>query len=139
MNHWLQSSGKLYIGQDAVRIIVSYDFVKYYKFLIDKEVRLFTGVSAHGGHITLWNPKLRGKLPPEKAKFLKEFYKNRDITFEYDPDIREGGQTKSFRNWYMNIRSMAATSICNYLNVQQNLHLTICNTKNGARPYIWFK
>jgi hypothetical protein len=141
MNYWLKSSGTLYIGEDVVRIAVSNDFGKYYRSLIDKDVRLFTGLPAHGSHITLWQPSIHGKLPSDKAKFLKGFYKKNPIIFEYDPDIIEGGKTKNFRNWYMKIRSMAAESICKYLGNDQykHLHLTISNTKGGERPYIWMK
>ena len=142
MNSWLKSYGTLHVGNDVVRIAVSEDFAKYYRTFIDKEVRLFTSLPAHGCHITLFNPKIHGKLCPKKAKFLKDFYKKNKISFEYDPYIVEGGgKTKKFRNWYMHIRSMAAESICKYLGNDQHehLHLTISNTKNGVRPYIWMK
>lgn len=141
MNYWLKSSGTLHVGDNVVRISVSPDFGKYYKFLIDKHVRLFTNLPAHSSHITLWNPKIHGKIPTEKVKFLKNFYKKNPIIFEYNPEIIEGGKNKNFRNWYMNVRSMAAESICKYLDNDQykNLHLTISNTKGGERPYIWMK
>jgi len=141
MNYWLKSSGILYVGEDVVRIAVPNDFGKYYRSLIDKDVRLFTSLPAHGSHITLWQRSIHGNLPSDKAKFLKEFYKKTPIIFEYDIDIIEGGQTKNFRNWYMKIRSMTGESICKYLGNDQykRLHLTISNTKNGVRPYIWMK
>jgi hypothetical protein len=142
MKTWLKTFGTLQIDNDVVRLAVSEDFAKYYKSLIDKEVRLFTGLPAHGCHITLWRNSLHGDLCPKKAKFLKDFYKKNKILFEYDPYIVEGGgKAKKFRNWYMHVRSMAVESICKYLGNEQykHLHITLCNTKNGERPYIWMK
>lgn len=141
-NMWLKSAGTLQISGDAIRIAVSMDFGKYYKALIDKEVRLFTNLPAHGIHVTIWNPKIFGAFDKKKAAFLKSFYKNRPIPFEYNPEIIEGGQSKGFRNWFMLVRSIEGDNMVKHLGidmVRDRLHLTICNTKNGVRPYIWMK
>lgn len=142
MSQWIKAQGKLYVGDDVVRIAISNDFILYYKSLVDKQVKLFTHLPSHGAHITIHNPKIHGKLSPEQKKFLKESYSGRKITFEYNNDIIEGGKTKkTFRNWYMNVRSITAEAICKYLknDTGKGLHITICNTKGGERPYIWMK
>jgi hypothetical protein len=142
MNTWLKSYGKLYVGDDVVRIVVSDDFIRYYKNLVDKQVRLFTHSPAHGAHISIHNPKIHGKLLPQQKKFLKDAYGGRKISFEYDLNIIEGGKTKkTFRNWYMNVKSITGEAICKYLknNMGKGMHITICNTKGGERPYIWMK
>ena len=140
MNTWLKSTGTFQIGDGAIRIAVDMDFAKYYKALIDKEVRLFTNMPAHGCHITIWNPKIFGPYDQKKAQFLRNFYKNRPISFEYNPDIIEGGQTKNFRNWYMFVRCQEAANMCDHLGIsakRDRLHVTVANTKNGVYPYIW--
>jgi len=141
MNRWLKSQGTLEVKSDVVRISVSMDFILFYKSLIDKEFRMFTNTPAHGAHISLFLPKIHGNLSEEKAKFIRQFYKNRIINFEYDPDIRIGGRTKNFMNFYMMVRSLEIDNICNYLGNDQakNAHLTLSNTKCGVRPYIFYK
>lgn len=138
---WLTCEGTLHIGDDVVRLKVSNDLVKYYKHLIDKEIKLFTNTPAHGAHITLWNPKIHGKLPDDKKKFLKKFYGKNKLKFEYSNDIIEGGRNKNFRNFYVKVRGISLSTICSYLDngQERHLHLTICNTKNGVKPYIWLK
>jgi hypothetical protein len=141
MNRWLKSQGTLEVKSDVVRIAVSLDFIMFYKSLIDKEFRMFSHTPAYGAHISLFLPRIHGKLSEEKSKFLRQFYKNKIITFEYDPDIRIGGQTKNFMNFYMMVKSLEIDNICNYLGNDQasRSHVTICNTKNGVQPYIFYK
>jgi hypothetical protein len=141
MNYFLKSEGKLEISNGAVRLKVSMDFIRYYKSLIDKEYRIFSNFPAHGSHITLFHPKIHGVLDSFKVKFIKKFYMDNKIPFEYNPYIIQGGHTKNFRNWYLNVKSVQLNEIVNYLgaSVGHGLHLTICNTKGGVRPYIWLK
>lgn len=141
MNYWLKSSATLHVGDNVVRLVIGNDFGKLYQSFVNKHCRLFTHSPAHGVHITLWNPKIHGVIPKEKADFLKTFYKNKKIDFEYDPSIIQGGQNKTFKNWYMRVKSMTAETICKYLGNDQykHLHVTVCNTKGGERPYIWMK
>jgi hypothetical protein len=139
MNYWLKSSGTLHVGNDVVRIAVSSDFGKYYQSLIDKEVRLFTGLPAHGSHITIYRNKLHGKIPEHKLEFLKKQYYKKRISFEYNIDIIEGGAFKKFKNWYMKVRSSELDDIVSFLDIKQDFHITVCNTKSGVRPYIWLK
>jgi hypothetical protein len=139
MNYWLKSQGVLYYDNEAVRLKVNFDFVKYYKSLIDKEYRIFSNFPAHSAHITLFYTKMHGPLDPEKIKFLKSFYKKDPIEFEYDPNIQQGFPQKKYRNWYVWVRCPRLLDIMKFLgsNPGKGLHLTICNTKGGARPYIW--
>lgn len=141
MNYFLKSEGKIEISGGAVRLKVSIDFIKYYKSLIDKEYKIFTNFPAHGSHITLFHPKIHGKLDSFKAKFVKKFYCNQKISFEYNPHIIMGGHKKDFRNWYVWVKSEQLNEISNYLEADRGngLHLTICNTKGGVKPYIWLK
>lgn len=139
MNSWLKSYGTLHVGNDVVRIAVSDDFAKYYRTFVDKEVRLFTGLPAHGSHITIYRNKLHGKIPEHKLEFLKKQYYKKIISFEYNIDIIEGGAFKKFKNWYMKVRSSELDDIVSFLDIKQDFHITICNTKSGTRPYIWFK
>jgi hypothetical protein len=140
MNTWLKSYGKLYVGDDVVRIVVSDDFIRYYKNLVDKQVRLFTHSPAHGAHITVYRLKIHGNIDKKVLLSLKEKYKNKEIPFYYNPYIIEGGKTKkTFRNWYMNVKSEELEKIGKILKIKQDYHITICNTKGGERPYIFFK
>ena len=138
-NIWLKSQGNLIVKDGSIRLMVSHDFIKYYKSLIDKEVKMFTHTPAHGAHITVYREDKSGKLDPEKAAFIKKFQKNRPIVFEYNIEIIMGGLTKDFRNWYMKVRSIQLDEIAKYLGINQDFHLTISNTKGGIRPYIFYK
>ena len=139
MNSWLKSYGTLQIGNDVVRLSVSEDFAKYYRTFVDKEVRLFTQLPAHGTHITIYRKKIHGDIDPKLIQKLKKIYSNKKIEFYYDINIIEGGKNKNFRNWFFKVRGEELSKISTLLNINQDYHLTVCNTKNGVRPYIWFK
>lgn len=139
MNRWLKSTGILHVGDNVVRIAVSPDFGKYYKALVDKHVRLFTSLPAHGSHITIYRNTIHGKVPKNKLELLKKQYYKKIISFEYNIDIIEGGAFKKFKNWYMKVRGSELNDIVSFLDIKQDFHITICNTKSGARPYIWLK
>lgn len=140
---WLPSIGKLEIADGSIRIVVSNDLGKYYKSLIDKEVRMFTNPPAFNWHISVWNPKLFGAYDEKKANSIREYYTNDNpIHFEYNIDIQEGGYRKNFRNWYMFVRCKESDDMCEYLGIgeiRDPHHLTISNTKNQCKPYIWYK
>lgn len=139
MNYWLKSEGSLIIKDGAIRLVTGYDLIHYYKTFVDKQFKMFTHTPAHGGHITLLNPKIHGKLDEKKGRFLWNYYSGKRIPFEYNPYIYVGGKTKGFLNFYMVVRGIELDNICNHLGVIQNYHITISNTKGGIRPYIWFK
>lgn len=141
MDTWLNASGKLVASKDSVRIVTSNDLILYYKSFVDKKFGMFTNCPAHGSHITLWNNKLHGNLSNKKIQFLRKYYEDKTILFEYNPNIIIGGLTKSFINFYMKVKCNDAVEICEYLPTDQHhhLHITISNTKGGSRPYVWYK
>lgn len=136
MNRWLPSEGVLEID-NGIRIAIAQDFGTYYRQFINKYFLFRSALPAHGVHVTIWHPGHRGVPDPEKCRFLKKFYRGRKIKFEYDPEIRIGGQTKNFMNFFMKVRSPDGEDICKYLEIDSHLffHITVCNTKGGARHY----
>lgn len=139
-NIWLQSQGELVVNNGNIRLAVSNDFILYYKTFVDKTFRMFTHTPAHGAHITITNPNIHKNVDREYFKFLKNFYKNRSISFQYNPHIFVGGYTKNFLNFYMKVKSIELENICKRIKIDQgdNLHITISNTKNGVVPYVWY-
>jgi hypothetical protein len=140
MNRWLTSYGKLEVGKTGIRIAVSPDFVLYYRSLVDKHVKLFTWLPAHGAHITIWMRGFHCDIDKNKVIFIKKYFENKSIKFEYNPDIIEGGGvSRGFRNWYMLIKCQEYDDIKKHLGIidYSEPHITICNTKAGEVPYIW--
>lgn len=130
---WIKSFGKLWVTNDAIRVSVSMDFIKYYKQFVDKEFKIFSDYPAHGGHITVTNNKINKSFGYKSYKHLS----GKIINFEYNPDIIVGGQTKGFMNFWMKVRSDQIDKLMKDLGIVQTLHIVIGNTKNGVRPYIW--
>ena len=125
MNYY--STGKLEIN-NGLRIVCGYDFIQYYKWLIEKSfwnTKKFQ-LPAHGSHITLLNPKIHKKFTYEPA--LPHIGK--DISFSYNPlDVYE-----SKVNFWLPIKCEFAEKLKNMCGVVENanywgLHLTICNRK----------
>lgn len=137
--NWRTSYGTLFYSKEtkALRLMVPYDLIKFYQSLIDKEYKVFTDCPAHGGHISIVLPKLHVANDAAIWRIIRE-YKNRPIAFKYDPDIKVGGYTKGFLNFWVDVKSEDLTYIAKQLNVDETqFHLTICNTKKGGSPYIW--
>jgi len=135
----LKSIGYLEHSGGALRLRVSTDLILYYKSIIDKEFKCFFNTPAHGGHVSVVLPKTHKVDHQKIKKVYKEYYK-KPITFYYDPDIKiGGGKNKGFINFWMNVQSDDLDVIAKKLNIQQPWHLTVCNSKNGVRPYIWMK
>ena len=142
MNKWLTSYGKLEVTKTGIRIVVSSDFVRFYRSLLDKEVKLFTWLPSHGAHITIWMRNFHPDIERDKVLFIQKFYKNRNIKFEYNPNIMEGGGVlKGFRNWWMHVKCQDLIDIKKHLGIVDfsDPHITICNTKPGEVPYIWHR
>lgn len=133
--NWLKSYGTLQVRDDAIRLTVSYDFINYYKQFVDKEFRIFSDRPAHSGHITICNVKINKSFGFKSYKHLN----GKVLNFEYNPDIIVGGKSKGFMNFWMKVRSDEIDKLLKQLGVTQDLHITISNTKNGIRPYIWMK
>jgi hypothetical protein len=130
---WIKSFGKLQITDNAIRVSVSMDFIKYYKQFVDKQFRIFSDYPAHGGHITITQIKINKSFGFKSYKHLS----GKIINFEYNPDIIVGGQSKGFMNFWMKVRSAEIDKLMKDLGIVQNLHVTVSNTKGGVRPYIW--
>lgn len=139
MNYWLKSSATLHVGDNVVRLVISSDFGKLYQSFVNKHCRLFTHSPAHGVHVTVYREKLHGKVSQEKLNILKSSFYKKKICFEYNIDIIQGGKNKTFKNWFMKVRSEKLNEICDFLGIKQEFHVTICNTKCGERPYVWLK
>ena len=136
---WLSSHGSLMVSDKSIHIRIGLDFIRYYKWLIDRRIRTITNEPAHGAHITLWNQNHHGVIPRDKTDQLMRFYNKTRIKFDYYPYIFVGGYTKGFYNFYMNVVSPEIDSINRTLHgrVKNSLHITISNTKGGSRPYIF--
>lgn len=132
-DNWIKSYGTLQVRDDAIRLMVSMDFIKYYKQFVDKQFRIFSDYPAHGGHVTVAQIKINKSFGFKSYKHLS----GQIVNFEYNPDIIVGGQSKGFMNFWMKVRSDELDKLMKYLGIVQNLHVTVSNTKGGVRPYIW--
>lgn len=138
--------GYFYIKKnESVKIIVNNDIIKYYLWLINRRYYSIEGcgtfllhenfaIPKYNAHITIVNKKIHGWNSYWNS--IEEKYNNRTIWFSFDPsDLRIGGQTKSFKNWYIPIQSIDINKIKNEFNIKDSSgylgeHLTICSTKN---------
>lgn len=132
---WIQSEGTLIYDQQTIRVTFSYDFNRYYKWLLDRHYCFLSHMPAHGGHISVCLPTKHRKVSGLDLILLKD-YLGKKIQFEYDPNIRVGGFTKPYRNFIIDVRSRQLDKIAKILRIQQSWHITIANTKGGTRPYI---
>lgn len=142
MNTWLPVIGKLEIDGMNVRIRLPNDFVAYYKQFVDKHQMYFTNFPAHGAHVTVASVKTHPNLKKNNIAFARNTYINVPIRLEYNPDIIIGGLTKDFRNFFVQVRGEALEQLVRILDIKEpnrRFHATICNTKNGTRPYIFYK
>lgn len=142
MNNYLKSKGRLQLKDDTIRLVTSYDFVRYYKSFIDKHFKIFSNTPQHSSHITLWNPKIHGICDKKKWDYLLKNRNHEEIEFEYDIDIQHKFRYgRNFHTFFVIVKSSELTNLCLFLGNEQykKLHLTIANTKNGFRPYVWFK
>ena len=141
----LLTYGHLVYKDNALKVQLSHDFGLYYKHFIDKQFRIFSHTPAHGTHVTIFTPKLLAsfgtKIDMRCVQYiLKKFHRQR-IALYYDPYIHIGGSAeRGFRNFYMDVESTDIDLIYKYLKIDQykQLHITISNTKNGVKPYIFY-
>jgi hypothetical protein len=134
---WITAQGTLIFDQNSrtIRVTFGYDFNRYYKWLVDRYYCFFTHLPAHGGHISVCLPSKHRKVSAIDLELLKE-YLGKPVTFEYSPNIRVGGFSKPYRNFIIDVRSKQLDKIAKILHIDQNWHITVCNTKGGIRPYI---
>ena len=139
MENWLSSYGYLEFNNNALRLKLCDDISKYYKQFIDKEFKIFSHLPLHGAHVTIMSKKIHSNWNVHKINNVVSFHRKEKIKFDYNVNIRVGGQTKGFMNFIINIRSKTLDKISDYLEIDQNFHLTVSNTKQSVRPYIWMK
>jgi hypothetical protein len=132
-DNWIKSYGVLKVSDDAIRLMISMDFIKYYKQFVDKEFRIFSDCPAHSGHITISNIKFNKSISHKAYKHLN----GKRMDFEYNPNIIVGGQRKGFMNFWMGVRGEELDKLTKTIGITQHFHITISNTKGGVRPYIW--
>lgn len=137
-NAWLPSYGILVVENKTLRLVASKDLILYYKSFVDKEFKIFSHLPAHGAHVSILLPKIHNKWPEETIERLLTEFKE-PIKFEYNPDIQTGGYTKGFLNFIIDVRSDILNYLTEELDIEQNFHMVVGNTKNGVKPYIWMK
>lgn len=141
MSTLLKITGTVRWDDTNLRVMYSPDFVKYYYSLLEKYYMFSMNTPAHGSHTTIVN----SNFPHHKniAKDLMKRWNNKKIEVEYDPDVKVGGYTKDFRNFYILIYSETINKIAHELKIpipRRGWHITIANTKNdgnvkGSRPF----
>lgn len=122
--------------QKRVAVQLNRDFCDYYIWLIERYYKIRVGGPMHGGHISLALPKYDPNISWNYARR----YHGQEVSFDYSPEIIVGGQTKNFRNFFLNVFSDELQTIC--LDIKANrktnrFHITIANTKNRERVDWW--
>lgn len=138
----LKATGTLSVEPHKGRIVlnVSSDFVHYYASFLVKRYWIVMNTPMYGSHITVYNEKFHKTVNWKKAL---RFHK-KEIEFEYDEDMVEGGFTKGFIMFYMKVFSQELEKIKQHLNIQEGpkykgLHLTIANAgKSDAKIVNWW-
>jgi hypothetical protein len=131
----LKASGTIAVEPHKGRIVlnVSSDFVKLYYWFISKHYWIRMNTPMHGAHITIFNAKHHSKVNWTKAMW----YDKKNLDFEYDPYIIEGGYRKGFLMYYMRVFSLELDQMKEKLGIidgenYRGLHVTICNGKQNS-------
>ena len=136
----LRAKGKLSVEPTKGRIVlnVSNDFVRYYSQFLVKRYWIHMNTPMHGSHITIYNSRVHSKTDWRKALW----YHNKEIEFEYDINMVEGGFNKGFIMFYMMIYSKELEDFkkrCGIVEITperyKGLHLTICTAGKSGAPY----
>lgn len=137
--------GYLFYEKDKNHLFVKVDndFIRYYKWLIDKRFYGITGKNTFvnqellqfprvGAHIGIVNSSIHGW----NHKWKNILRLSRKIYFNYNPeDIRIGGFSKGFVNFWMPVYSKQIDQIKVDFNIKESksflgLHIVIANSKN---------
>jgi hypothetical protein len=131
----LTAKGIISVEPHKGRIVldVSPDFVKLYYWFISKHYWIRMGTPMHGSHVTIFNQKHHAKVNWQKAMW----YDKKEVDFDYDPYIIEGGYRKGFLMYYIKVMSEELDRMKKKLGIidgenYRGLHLTIANGKNGS-------
>jgi hypothetical protein len=138
----LNGTGKVSVNKNDKRIVVevSHDFVQYYNWFLKKEKWIDLHEPKYKGHITIANFKLH---PFVDYQLAAKMLHNKQVTFSYTPNPIQGGFTKGFVMFYLEVFSNDIDKIKQELNIidsksYRGLHITLGNlNKNGqqAKPY----
>jgi hypothetical protein len=131
---YIKAKGKFLVEPNSIRVVLGYDFCKFYKWLFDRAhwFTIKTQLPLHEAHIGVVNPKLHKDVDTTSYKYLN----NQEIWIEYSPDGFYGGATKGFKNFWFDVKSEELYVIATKLNVLNsyknisNFHITILNNKN---------
>jgi hypothetical protein len=116
---------------------ISYDFVLYYKYLIENFFKKSLCAPKYGAHVTILNENIHGKL--DFSKFKQ--YNGRLIYLKYDPFIIQGGgrKKKGMVMFYVKVFSKELDLLKKELGfIDKNFegfHITICSNKNGEQKF----
>jgi len=126
----------LILDNTGLRIKLELDFIKYYKWLVEKNYYncIKTTCPKHGSHISIVTKKLHGKNF-DMNKLSK--YHNLKVDFTYDNNIKIGGRL--FTNFWLYVDFPMGHLIKKELGIIEDnflgFHITICNTKNEGTKY----
>lgn len=133
----LSAIGKISVQPTKGRIVVdiSRDFVNYYYWHICKRYWIRMGTPLHGAHITIFNSTHKEHSKMNWRKALE--YDKKEVVFDYDENIVEGGYKKGFLMYYMKVRSQELDQIKTKLGIIdgpnfRGLHITLANGKNDS-------
>lgn len=119
--------GKITTTKDSMKLIYDDEIIRYYKWLIENHLKIVTHSPLYDAHTSIILPKFHCNKSPE----LFEKWKDATIEVEYKPYIYCGTV-----NFYLRVQSNVLDYICEDFDISSDqLHLTICNIKNGKQPY----
>jgi hypothetical protein len=127
--------GTIRLDKTGLRVMVDYDFGKYYKTLISAYFchcrPLF--LPKHGMHVTILNVKVHGDRFTTSMPIMRK-YDGRKVNLTYSNDIREGG--RDFRNYWVPVKFELGDIIKKECGIRDRpgfmgYHITIANDKNA--------
>ncbi len=131
----LISTGVVSVEPSKGRIVlnVSNDFIGYYKWFIERRYWIRMGTPLHNAHATIYSTKHHTKVNWDNAVY----YHGKEIKFEYDECIVEGGYAKGFLMYYLRVYSQEIDQMKKRLGIIESSrwkgsHVTICNGKNSS-------
>lgn len=132
----LELKGRIKKDGFNLRLYTSLDFIKYYKWLIERQVWVQMTCPMHEAHLTIVNEKIHGKLNENK---LAE-WNNTEIIVNYSPYIYVGAQTKNYRIFMLRCQSSVLDCIADDLSASKpwHWHFTICNLAKNNNTHLYF-
>lgn len=138
----VKSEGKISVEPHKGRIVVdvSHDFSNYYNWFITRQYWISLGTPMHSPHITVANSKFHPKINWKKALN----YHGKEVEFDYDVDMIQGGFRKGFIMFYLKVFSEELDDIKRDLGIVEGpnykgLHITIANSKGTNMNMYWPK